>query len=307
MTRRYRVVHRTEYKYSAEVTRSYGHAHLVPRNEPGQHRLSSALTSDPVAAELHEHEDFFGNTSAYFAVFEPHTRLTVTSTSEVEIRRTTPSAADLDTVGWADARMQLAADVDARGFLIGSPLVRLSETVADYAAGAFRPGLGLGAAVQELTTRIYQDFRYLPGATSVRTTLGEILKSRKGVCQDFAHLAVGCLRSVGLPARYVSGYLETQPPPGQPRLQGADASHAWAEVLVPGVGWVGLDPTNDQFVGASYVITAWGRDYSDVPPLTGVIITDAKSSSMRVSVDVARIDDPAVDDPAVDAAGGARL
>jgi transglutaminase-like putative cysteine protease len=289
-TRRYRVVHRTEYKYSAEVTRSYGHANLMPRDTDGQRRLSSELTSEPTAAELHEHTDFFGNTSAYFAVYEPHTELTVIATSEVDISRTTVAPADLDNLDWTSARERLASDIEARSFLIGSPLVRLTEAVADYAAAVFRPGTGLGSAISALTSKIYHDFEYLPGATSVRTTLGEILKSRQGVCQDFAHLAVGCLRSVGLPARYVSGYLETQPPPGQPKLQGADASHAWAEVLVPGSGWIGLDPTNDQFVGPSYVITAWGRDYSDVPPLTGVIITDAKSSSMRVSVDVARID-----------------
>ncbi len=126
--------------------------------------------------------------------------------------------------------------------------------------------------------------------TTVRTTLGELLHSRRGVCQDFAHLAVGCLRSMGLAARYVSGYLETQPPPGQPRLVGSDASHAWAEVWSRTLGWVGIDPTNNQFVDAGYVVTAWGRDYADVPPLSGVIVTNSRKSSMRVSVDVSRSD-----------------
>ncbi len=141
----------------------------------------------------------------------------------------------------------------------------------------------------ELAARMHSDFEYVPGATTVRTTLGELLQKRRGVCQDFAHLAVGCFRSMGLPARYVSGYLETRPPAGRPKLIGSDASHAWAEVLVPGLGWVGIDPTNNKFVDAGYVITAWGRDYADVPPLSGVIVTDSRKSSMKVSVDVTRL------------------
>jgi transglutaminase-like putative cysteine protease len=246
------------------------------------------LSSDPVAGEWHEHTDFFGNTAAYFAIFTRHRLLTVVARSEVEIDRPSADLAALDAIGWEEVRSDLTHDVTARAFSIASPLVTLSSGVGQYAAPSFGRGLGLGSVLRDLSARIKADFEYVAGVTTVRTTLGELLHSRRGVCQDFAHLTVGCLRAMGLPARYVSGYLETQPPPGQPRLVGSDASHAWAEVLVPNVGWVGVDPTNDQFVDASYVVTAWGRDYGDVPPLSGVIVTDSRKSSMKVSVDVSR-------------------
>jgi transglutaminase-like putative cysteine protease len=286
--RQYQIVHRTEYKYSSNVTQSYGHAHLVPRDVDGQRRISYVLDSFPAAAEWHEHTDFFGNTAAYFAIYAPHRALTVVATSVVDVDRSAVDLPALDGIGWEETRSELTHDVGARAFAIASPLVRLSAGVGEYAAASFQRGRGLGSVVADLSARIHEDFEYLSGVTSVRTTLGELLHSRRGVCQDFAHLAVGCLRSMGLAARYVSGYLETVPPPGQPRLVGSDASHAWAEVLVPGVGWVGVDPTNNKFVDASYVVTAWGRDYGDVPPLSGVIVTNARKSSMKVSVDVAR-------------------
>jgi transglutaminase-like putative cysteine protease len=207
----------------------------------------------------------------------------------VVVARTPPALPTLDALSWEAARDQQAADPAARGDLVASPLVRVTSGVAEYASASFRPGRPLGAALLDLQRRIHHDFEYVSGATTVRTTLGELLHKRQGVCQDFAHLAVGCLRSVGLPARYVSGYLETTPPPGQPKRIGADASHAWATVRVPEVGWVSIDPTNNQLVDDSYVTSAWGRDYTDVPPLKGVILTHATESTMRVSVDVTRV------------------
>jgi transglutaminase-like putative cysteine protease len=288
---RYLVVHRTEYEYSGDVIESYGHAHLTPRDVAGQRCVSHELECEPATPEWHEHIDFYGNTATYFAIFSPHRTLTVLARSIVEIDRGRPDLAVLDEIGWEEARAELVHDVTARPFAIASPLVRLSTAVGEYAAPSFDRGRGLGSAVIDLTSRIYRDFEYVPGATTVRTTLGELMHSRRGVCQDFAHLAVGCLRSMGLAARYVSGYLETQPPPGMARLVGSDASHAWAEVLVPQLGWVGIDPTNNQLVDDSYVITAWGRDYSDVPPLSGVIVTESRTSSMKVSVDVSRYED----------------
>lgn len=286
--RTYRVEHTTEYRYSDDVTVSFGRAHLLPRAVPGQAVISGALELDPGADELRSHVDFFGNVSTYYAVRRTHRRLRVTARSEVSVERTPPPVAQLDEQSWEQARDRLAGDVEARAFVLASPLVRATSAVADYSAGTFAAGRPLGRALTELLHRIHTDFEYVSGATTVRTTLGELLHRRQGVCQDFAHLAVGCLRSVGLPARYVSGYLETQPPPGRPKLQGADASHAWAAVLVPGLDWVALDPTNDQFVDARYVVSGWGRDYTDVPPLKGVILTQARESSMKVSVDVTR-------------------
>jgi transglutaminase-like putative cysteine protease len=289
MAHNYRVVHTTEYVYSDDVTASYGRAHLLPRAIPGQVVVAGDVQLEPGADELRSHIDFFGNVSTYYVVRTRHRTLRVVSSSEVTVDRSPVAVADLDAMSWDQARDAAADDVDARGYLLASPLVGNSGPLADYAAVTFSPGRALGSALVELISRIHADFEYVSGATNVKTTLGEVLRKRQGVCQDFAHLAVGCLRAVGLPARYVSGYLETTPPPGRPKLQGADASHAWAAVDVPGVGWVDLDPTNDQFVDGRYVVSAWGRDYSDVPPLKGVILSQAKKSTMTVSVDVTRV------------------
>ena len=290
--RTYTLVHSTEYTYDQEVTASYGRAHLIPRHGGRQRRLSAELVVEPAPAERREHADYFGNRSAYFAVTEPHTRLVVTARSRVEVHAPgDPGGAAA--VPWERVRDRLAhrADLDpdvldARPFVLPSPLAGRDAGVAAYAAATFVPGRPLGEAVTELVERIHGDFAYVAGATDVRTTLAQLLERREGVCQDFAHLAVACLRSVGLAARYVSGYIETRPPPGVPRLAGADASHAWASVFAPGLGWLDLDPTNRQLVDDRYVVAALGRDYSDVPPLRGVIFTESTVSKMRVAVDM---------------------
>ena len=290
----YRVVHRTEYRYESRVSSSYGELYLLPRDDPGQMCLSSQVRIEPAPHDYRERTDFYGNRVAYFAVLEPHTRLTVTAESMVDVSRpgSLPLSVDQPWEAIRDrARLDLGDGVvEARGFVLGSPKVVLSPAVAAYAAESFPPGRLLTDALTQLISRIHADFAYEPGATSVRTTLDELLECRKGVCQDFAHLAVGCLRSVGLAARYVSGYLETRPPPGRPRLVGADVSHAWASVFVPDVGWVDLDPTNDRFVSDRYVTTACGRDYGDVSPLKGVIYTESTKNELHVAVDVSAVD-----------------
>jgi transglutaminase-like putative cysteine protease len=288
--RRYRVSHRTVYSYDDEVSASYGRAYLTPRDVPGQWTRDSRIEVAPTPGLLTPSEDFFGNTSMYVEVLVPHTRLTVTAISEVEVDRPVPSLSSIDRLTWEQARDGTPVDpVQAREFLLPSPRAAFSNEVREYAGRIFPPGRAVGEAVRDLVRAIYVDFAYKPGVTTVSTPLTEVLKRREGVCQDFAHLAVACLRGVGLPARYVSGYLETLPPPGRPRLQGADASHAWASVLLPELGWVDIDPTNDRVVDDDYVITAWGRDYSDVPPLRGVIFTESKKSTLDVAVDVLRI------------------
>ena len=184
-------------------------------------------------------------------------------------------------------RLEGAGDlVEARDFQLDSPMVAVSPALLDYVAPSFPGGRPIVDALADLTSRIHGDFAFKPGSTSFGTTLTELLELRQGVCQDFALLAIGCLRSLGLAARYVSGYIETRPPPGRPRVVGADVSHAWASAFVPGAGWVDFDPTNDQFVNDRYVTTAWGRDYRDVSPVKGVIYTESKSDEMEVSVDV---------------------
>jgi transglutaminase-like putative cysteine protease len=287
----YRVRHRTEYQYDSDVSSSYGETHLLPRDLPEQRCHSTLVKIDPVPDDYRERLDFFGNRVGTFAIHRAHRHLTVTATSVVDVagrQATLPLLADQP---WeqvaAGVRATLSVEtLDARPFVLESPSVVLSDQLADYARVSFAPGRGLLDAVTDLMHRIHTDFEFKPGATSVRTTLDELFAVRAGVCQDFAHLAIACLRTVGLPARYVSGYLETQPPPGSPRLVGADVSHAWASMFVPSIGWVDLDPTNNQFVNDRYVTVGWGRDYSDVPPLKGVIFTEGETHKLKVTVDV---------------------
>lgn len=290
----YRVVHRTEYRYDSDVSSSYGELYLLPRDVPGQVCRTSEVLIDPAPYDYRRRDDFYGNRVAYFAVLEPHDRLTVTAESTVDVNRPASVSLAADQP-WEMVRDRLRLDAsaegfDARGFLLDSPKVVVSPAVAAYATPSFAPGRSLLEAVAELTSRIYADFAYKPGSTSVRTTLTELLERRTGVCQDFAHLAVGCLRSLGLAGRYVSGYLDTAPPAGQDRVVGADVSHAWPSVFVPDAGWVDFDPTNDRFVSDRYVTNAFGRDYGDVSPLKGVIYTESKKSELHVSVDVAPVE-----------------
>jgi transglutaminase-like putative cysteine protease len=288
---RYRVTHRTEYRYDAVVSTSFGTAHLLPRELDDQRCAKATVTITPDPAELREHVDYFGNRTLYFSVRHPHTKLVVTSTSEVDVHPRSGDSSLLGEQRWELVRDRLTREltddaIDARQFVLDSPLIAASDALRAYAAASFPTGRTVTAGVADLVHRIHTDFVYKPGVTSVTTTLDELLVLREGVCQDFAHLAIGCLRSLGLAARYVSGYLETDPPPGRPKLQGADVSHAWVSVFVPGVGWFDVDPTNDRFVTDRYVTTAWGRDYGDVPPLKGVIFTEGKTTDMTVEVDV---------------------
>lgn len=293
----YRVTHRTEYRYESDVTSSYGELHLLPRDLPGQVCRESNLRIEPEPHDFRERTDFYGNRTAYFAVLEPHTRLTITAQSVVEVEGRQGAVARAGQQGWEVARDRLRHDragdaLEACDFLLDSSMVVASPELMAYAASSFESGRPIIEALDDFNSRINRDFAFKPGTTSVGTTLTELLERRQGVCQDFALLAVGCLRSLGLAARYVSGYIETFPASGRPRLVGADVSHAWASVFVPGTGWVDFDPTNDQFVGDRHVTTAWGRDYRDVSPVKGVIYTESRSDEMDVSVDVLRLDEP---------------
>ncbi len=292
-TRIYQVRHRTEYNYEKPVTGSYGRTHLTPRDLPSQTCSASELEVSPTPNIISEHVDHFGNVSHYVEVHSPHQELVITATNTVTVRRIIPDLGLLDrwTVAEAVAALgELPDRVDAAAFTLPSRKVPRSLSVSAYAEETLSPDRPLGAALLLLVHTIYSDFKYKSGVTSVNTTLDDLLRKRVGVCQDFAHLMIGCLRSVGLPARYVSGYLETQPPPGKPRLQGADASHAWVSVLTPDLGWIDLDPTNNKQPDSRFIIAAWGRDFSDVTPMKGVIFTQGKSSTLDVGVDVTRLD-----------------
>jgi len=292
---RYRIIHSTEYRYTDTVSQCHNVAHLIPRDTPHQRCLQSRIDVDPVAADYAQRHDFFGNPVSFFSTQIPHQRLAVIATSEVQVA---PEPARLDLhsgTSWQGVKAHLSAslqpeDLDARQYLLDSPLVVASEALAAYARPSFQAGRPLLEVALELVDRIHNDFRYEPGFTSVTTPLEEVLRDHRGVCQDFAHLAIGCLRAMGLPARYVSGYLETVPPPGQERLQGADASHAWFSVYVPQLGWLDLDPTNNQRPMGRHITTAWGRDFSDVTPLKGVIFGGGAGHGLAVSVDVERLE-----------------
>jgi transglutaminase-like putative cysteine protease len=235
--------------------------------------------------------DALGNLVDFFSLDDPFQELVVTASSTVVV--TEPALPSTD-VTWETARDRLSADAvtgtaaAARFFCLDSPLVATSDAIRAYATRSFPSGRSLVEAVVDLTNRIAADFTYDPGFTTVTTPVDEVLHFRRGVCQDFAHLAVGCVRAMGLAARYVSGYLETSPPPGQARLIGADASHAWVSVFIPDWGWLDLDPTNNVVVGNTHAVTAWGRDYADVAPLTGTIVGGGISGTLDVAVDMSR-------------------
>jgi len=287
--RRYRISHRTSYHYDDVLEAGYNRGLLRPRETATQQVLSFELTSTPAAEQFSEHLDYFGNPSLYLETRAPATELVVEAISEVQVSWPAPDLDALDAWSVGSAAAVLAAELDPvehTEFTWPSPLVAIDAGLGEYASQVLGPERPLGTALAELLHAIHRDFRYTTGATSVQTTLAEVLASRHGVCQDFAQLAVGCLRWAGLPARYVSGYLETAPPPGRPKLRGADATHAWASVRCPDGSWVDLDPTNDQFADSRYIVTAWGRDYSDVSPLRGVVFTEASSSTLTVEVDV---------------------
>jgi transglutaminase-like putative cysteine protease len=290
----YRVLHRTSYVYESIVTASYGVVCLLPRDTPAQRVVSYGVTVVPEPDSYGEHTDFFGNRVANFSVLEGHTELVVTTSSVVDVAaRQLPAFGTGPTWERAVEIVRTSDDpdmIDARQFLLASPSAPVSDAVRTFAADSFAPDRHLVDVLGDLTARIHDGFAYKTGVTTLETTPDELLALRKGVCQDFAHLQIACLRAFGVPARYVSGYLETLPPPGRPKLVGADVSHAWVSAYLPTMGWVDLDPTNNVFVGERHICTAWGRDYADVSPLRGVIFTEAKSNTMTVSVDVTAFD-----------------
>lgn len=288
---KYRVVHRTRYDYSQPVTLAHNEARLQPRDTAQQRCMANTIAIDPPPAVCASRIDAFGNHVLYFAVQEPHAVLTVSATSDVEVAAVAAPHAGPPWEAAVEA-VQVGADVEARlarPFVLDSPLAAASREAFAFAEPSFPRGRPLLDAVADLAHRIHRDFTFDPQSTTVATPVAEVLARRHGVCQDFAHLALACLRALGLAARYVSGYLETVPPPGQARLHGADASHAWIGVYVPDTGWVDFDPTNDVRVGARHVTLAWGRDYTDVAPLKGVI-TGGGPHALAVAVDVERLD-----------------
>ena len=288
-TAQYHVEHETHYDYAAPVSQSWQLARLTPRNLAWQRLVAHSLQIDPPVDERHESPDAFGNTNLHFALHHAHRMLKVRMTCnvEVEARAAVPAALGR---GWEDVRDAVLADaahehVDAARMCEPTRLLPLSAAARAYAEQHLSPGRDWLHGVLALMHAIHADFEFKPGATTVSTSVDEVLAQRSGVCQDFAHLMLAGLRGVGLPARYVSGYLLTDPAPGQPRLAGVDATHAWVAAYAPGLGWIEFDPTNNQFADQRYIILAWGCDFGDVVPLRGVILGGGEQQmEVRVSV-----------------------
>lgn len=285
----YRINHTTTYSYSDPVSLCQNLCRLTPRPGAQQRCLQSHLLVIPQPAVLTSDTDYFGNPTTFFSVQEPHQQLTVTATHVAQITPYPPPDS-AGTLPWEEIRDCLASDrgplvLEAYQFVFDSPLIPTHAELADYAAISFTTGRPMFEAALDLTRRIHTDFRYDPRATTVTTPLRTVFANRRGVCQDFAHLEIACLRSIGLAARYVSGYLCTTPPPGQPHLIGADASHAWLSIYCPRSGWIDLDPTNNQVPSDKHILLAWGRDYDDVSPIKGVILGGGHHT-VHVAVDV---------------------
>ena len=289
---KYDVLHETVYSYGSPVVLSQQLLHLTPRMLDFQRLGAHRIDIQPAPSESATRDDYFGNPVTQIMLAAPHASLAVHAQSSIEVM---PRRAPAATEPWEQARDRLRhgggeALLEPKQFLFESPHIEFFRDLAAYAEPSFGKGRDLLEAALDLTRRIHADFKFDPKATSVSTPLREVLARRRGVCQDFAHFMIGCLRSLGLPARYVSGYILTSPPPGKPRLIGADASHAWVSAWCGGAAgaagsWIDFDPTNNMLVGEQHITLAWGRDFSDVTPMRGVILGGGEQElEVRVTV-----------------------
>ncbi|MEP0712606.1 MAG: transglutaminase family protein [Algoriphagus sp.] len=290
----YKVTHITDYIYDFPATLCHNLMFQIPPELAFQQVLEYSCEINPRPSSELEREDFFGNKYLYFSVERPHKNLTVKSTSVVQL--STPawmSVKPAFTLPWekvVELLHSTQTSTDIRQYYLESKHVQFVEGIHEYSLKSFTPNRPIMEAMMDLNTRIFEDFTFTPGFTDISTPLEKVFKHKKGVCQDFAHFSLACIRAIGLSARYVSGYLETLPPPGKPKLVGADASHAWIAVYVPGHGWVELDATNNLLVNDKHIRVAVGRDFADVTPLKGIVYSGSKQE-MKVSVDVRNIEE----------------
>jgi len=289
---RYRINHTTKYSYTDPVAVCHNLVRLAPHDGRFQTIRKYRLIVVPEPSDLVQRTDSFENRVDYFSIQEAHWGLSLSATTELDVQERPKTHAG---IAWEDVRNALrsadgASIVRPYQFAFPSSLVPVDARLAEYAAASFTPGRPIVDALNALSAQIHADFTYDPRATTVSTPVLDAFQQRAGVCQDFAHVAIACLRSLGLAARYVSGYLRTIPPPGKPRLVGADASHAWASLYCGELGWIEVDPTNDVTPTTDHVTIAYGRDYSDVCPIQGVFVGGG-SHTMTVSVDVAPVKD----------------
>jgi transglutaminase-like putative cysteine protease len=287
---RYSVVHETRYHYESTVSLSQQYLHLTPRSFAFQETESHDIWLDPGVNDSRDGADYFGNCTRHVSLTVPHDSLLVHAASTVSLRARPGVAQIGGTLPWETVRDMMgkdrsAAPLEACRYLYASPHVTLFPALEAYARRSFTPGRPQLDAALELTHRIFDEFEFDAKATDISTPLEQVWRGRRGVCQDFAHLMIGCLRSIGLPARYMSGYILTHPPPGKPRLIGADASHAWVSVYCPELGWIDVDPTNRCLVQHEHITLGWGRDFSDVTPMRGIVLGGGMQTlSVQVTV-----------------------
>lgn len=286
----YDIRHRTVFTYEEVVSVSHHVLHLAPRRHLRQQSLESTVVVEPAPAVGSAGTDYFGNVVHYVTVQEPHERLVVEARSRVDVQPLATSLNLADSPPWETIARQLAEASDSRAlksseFTFDSPYATGSDEVQEYAAKSFEPGRPILEAAMDLTSRIFHEFEYRGGVSDVSTPVRDVFAMRKGVCQDFAHLELACLRSLGLAARYVSGYLLTHPPEGKEKLVGSDASHAWISVWAGDLGWIDFDPTNNLIPNEEHVTVGWGRDYGDVSPINGFIVGGG-AHQVAVAVDV---------------------
>ncbi|SLM32406.1 putative transglutaminase protein [Desulfamplus magnetovallimortis] len=289
---KYKISHTTRYQYGEPASISHNELYLTPRNTPSQRCLDRSITLLPKPSVLSQRVDYFGNTVTSTTIQEQHNVMEITAESQILLtpllqpipEQTQPWENVINTV-WQHTTQE---DLEAFQFIFASPMIPVGKQYAEWAQDIFLPGAPVLKAAMELTGKIFKEFKYDPQATTTTTPVETAFDIKRGVCQDFAHIQIACLRSLGLPARYISGYLHTLPPPGKPKLIGSDASHAWLAIYIPGSGWVDLDPTNNVIPTDQHLTLAWGRDYSDVTPVKGTVLGGGQHQ-LSVAVDVNQI------------------
>ena len=289
---KFRIRHTTEYKYQELVSVCHNRLCLAPISIPEQTSLAFEIKIIPTPDEVVNRIDFFGNNLIFFSTYKEHDHLQILSTSQVILQgKANAGKAGNAMIRWQDVKKFLSTDIqtsyEVMEYALPSQHIPVSEAIRTYAADCFQDGTSLWTACNQVMRKIYNSIEFKPGFTTVNTPVEYVLKARKGVCQDFAHLMIACFRNMGLPARYVSGYIETIPAPGREKLKGSDASHAWVSVYFPTIGWVEFDPTNNLLPTDKHIIIAFGRDYQDVAPIKGIIFNSG-SQVLDVKVDVER-------------------
>ena len=291
---KYRVRHYTEYSYNDAVSTCYNRLCLTPLNIPGHTCLSSEISIVPIPDEITSRTDFFGNNVTFFSIYKEHMRLKINANSVIQIdSKNHNDLASNENGSWRDSLQKLLLPSETVHeiiqFTMPSLYVPLGNVIREFAMDCFPEDATLWKACHALMQKIHKTIEFKPGFTTVNTPVESVIKFKKGVCQDLAHLMIACIRNMGLAARYVSGYIETMPPAGKPKLVGADASHAWVSVFFPNYGWVEFDPTNNLMPSDKHVITAYGRDYYDVAPMKGIVFNSGEQN-LVVKVDVERLD-----------------